>query len=78
MTKMNLIRGTILSMAAVALSGCYAGYQAPPAAPAYGYDYPAYGGYYYGPSASFGFYGDWDHHDWDHHEEDDWHHGDEE
>lgn len=72
MTRAMLIRGTILGATAVALSGCYRGYEEPPP-PAYGYYYynapPAYGGYYYGPSASFGFYGTY-------HDADDWHHGD--
>jgi len=73
MTKTIRIRGTILGAVAVALCGCYAGYEAPPPEPAYGYysGYPADGGYYYGPSVSFGVYGNVPYHD-----EDDWHHGD--
>jgi hypothetical protein len=75
MTKTMLIRGLVLGALAIALSGCYYG---PPAPAYYGYDggyygygYPAYGGYYYGPSVSFGYYGGWhDHDDWDH----GWHH----
>lgn len=56
---------------AVALCGCYSRYDAPPPAPVYSYsDYRSYGGYYYGPSASFGFYGNVPYHD-----EDDGHHG---
>lgn len=73
MTKTMLIRGATLGAIAVALSGCYSGYEAPPPAPAYGYD-NGYGAYYYGPSASFGFYGSGD--DWHHHDEDGWDHGD--
>jgi len=70
MTKGMLIRGAILGVTAIALSGCYY-HEEPPPPPAYGYYNapPTYGGYYYGPSASFGFYGTT-------HDDDDWHHGD--
>jgi hypothetical protein len=81
MTKTMLIRGLALGVLAIALSGCYYG-PPPPAYPAYyGYDggyysYPAYygGGYYYGPSVSFGYFGGWHDHDWDHEWHGGWHH----
>lgn len=62
--KTMLIRGLILGALALALSGCYYG---PPPPAYYGYGYPAYsGGYYYGPSVSFGYFGGWHDHDWHH------------
>jgi hypothetical protein len=65
MNPKMLVRALLIAAVAVAASGCYYG----PAPAYYGYDGyygpPAYyGGYYYGPSVSFGYYGDggWHHH----------------